>query len=297
MMFPLIVLFLVAGITLICTGSVGFFTSLPNPPVHQFSQRRQEALKQYVALSFFHPLIQYLAGINERSGGAWQARLDLKLRRADRPCDFSAAEYQAICQVGALLLGGPSTLYGCLIFGFGGIIAGGISAAVGFFAPMFVLNEMVIARTTAIILKLPYAIDLLALCLGAGSTFVGAVEELVRDNKDEPLDREFRIFLTELNLGKTRREALTNVAERCGIDLLTSVVMALIQGEEQGVPVNEILKRQAAHIRNVRMAKADEQAQKASTKILFPTILITMAMLLILFGGFIVKLIRGTVLD
>jgi tight adherence protein C len=117
----------------------------------------------------------------------------------------------------------------------------------------------------------------------------------VKTPSEDPLDEEFRIFLTELKLGKTRREGLQNLAYRCGIELLDAVVLAIIQGEEQGVPISEILKREASHIRKVRLERTDENANKASTKILFPTMIIVVATLLMLFGSFIIKLVRGTI--
>ena len=288
---------IVGSIVMMAIGLVGFWSSLENPPPSSFSQRRREALEASAVLMFFHPLILYLADRNLGYPDETRANLELKLRRAGRPLDYTAEEYLAVCQITAICLAAVSGFYGILIFGVGGIFAGVIAALIGYVSPLFVLNEWVNSRVTQLILKLPYAIDLLALCLQSGSTFVGAVEELVREGSDEPLDQEFRIFLTELSLGKTRREALLNLADRCGIELLSGLVMALIQGEEQGIHVAEILKRQAAHIRAVRVMLADEKAQKASTKILFPTMLIVMSVLLILFGSFIVKLLRGKVLE
>ena len=288
---------MIGSAVLVMAGLVGFWRSLDNPPPSNFSQRRREGLEQSAVFQFFHPMILYLAERNLAYPDETRANLEIKLRRAGRPLDYTAEEYLAVCQITALSLSVVAGFYGLLIFGYGGVFAGIIAALIGYVAPLFILNEWVNNRVTLLILKLPYAIDLLALCLQSGSTFVGAVEELVREGTDEPLDQEFRIFLTELSLGKTRREALLNLADRCGIDLLSGLVLALIQGEEQGIHIAEILKRQAAHIRAVRVMLADEKAQKASTKILFPTMLIVISVLMILFGSFVVKLLRGKVLE
>lgn len=288
---------IVCSFVLVMLGLFGLYRSLDNPPPSSFSARRKEALEGSVVFGFFHPVILYLAEFNDSYPDETRAGLELKLRRAGRPLDYTAEEYLAVCQVTAVCLAAVAGFYGILIFGFGGVFAGVIAVVIGYVAPLFVLNEWVNSRVTALVLKLPYAIDLLALCLQSGSTFIGGVEELVKEGGDEPLDQEFRMFLTELSLGKTRREALLNLADRCGIDLLNGLVMALIQGEEQGIHIAEILKRQSAHIRAVRVMLADEKAQKASTKILFPTMMIVMALLLVLFGSFIVKLLRGKVLE
>jgi tight adherence protein C len=288
---------IVAASLLVAMGIAGFWGSLPKPSLATLPTRRREALSASGLFQFVHPLILYLAARNTFYPVETRNNLEVKLRRAGRPCDYSAEEYLAICQISAIVCGLLSGVYGTLIFGLGGVVAGLVAVVFGYVGPLFVLNEWVNSRITKLVLKLPYAIDLLALCLGSGSTFVGAVEELVREGSDEPLDQEFRMFLTELSLGKTRREALLNLSDRCGIELLSGLIMALIQGEEQGIHVADILKRQATHIRAVRVALADEKAQKASTKILFPTMLIVMSVLLILFGSFIVKILRGKVLS
>lgn len=289
---------ILASFVMVLGAFAGMYRQLPNPPPSSFSQRRREALEASEVFRICHPVILFFAEKNEAYPEETRNNLEIKLRRAGRPLDYTAEEYLAVCQVSAFCCCIASITYGVLIFGaLGAMISGGVAGVIGYVAPLFVLNEWVNSRVTALILKLPYAIDLLALCLQSGSTFVGAVEQLVSESTDEPLDQEFRIFLTELSLGKTRREALLNLADRCGIELLNGLVLALIQGEEQGIHVAEILKRQAQHIRAVRVALADEKAHKASTKILFPTMLIVIAVLLILFGSFIVRILRGKVLD
>lgn len=288
---------IVLSFAFIFVGLAGLYRSLDDPPPSSFSKRREEALEASQVFRFFHPIILYLAEFNDAYPEDMRKGMGLKLRRAGRPLDYTPEEYFAVCQITAVIMAVVSGFYGVLIFGFGGAFAGVLAGVVGYVAPLFILNEWVNTRVTALVLKLPYAIDLLALCLQSGSTFVGGVEELVREGGDEPLDQEFRVFLTELSLGKTRREALENLADRCGIELLNGLVMALIQGEEQGIHIAEILKRQSAHIRQIRVMLADEKAQKASTKILFPTMMIVIALLLVLFGSFIVKLLRGKVLE
>gem|GEM_PF-1212814 len=277
-------------------GVVGLFLSIPTPTSGTFSIRRRQALESSPIFEWCHPLILHLASRNARLySQETRNDFEVRIKRAGRPADLTPEEYLAICQIVALVCCAIAFIYGSLFLGIGGIIGGVLAFVLGYFAPIFVLNEMMNTRITKLVIRLPYAIDLLALCLSSGSTFLGAVEELVKGGGDDPLDQEFRVFMTELSLGKTRREALLNLADRCGIELLNNLVISLIQGEEQGVHVAEILRRQAADIRGVRVAKADEKAGKASTKILFPTMLILMSVLLIIFGGFFVKLARGKV--
>jgi len=269
---------------------------MPNPNLSVFSQKRQDAVSTSGLLKLGHRVILWHAPRMERFFSQQTLDLfDLKLRRAGRPGDFLAPEFLAVSQIAACTLGSIGFAYGGLLFGIFGIFFGLLGILIGYFTPILVLNEWMNTRMTLMILRLPYAVDVMALCLSAGSTFIGAVEELVKDSRDHPLDEEFRIFLSELQLGKTRREALLNLTQRCGIDLLDNVVLSVIQGEEQGVPISEVLKREAAHIRKVRIEQADEQANKASTKILFPTMIIVVATLLLLFGSFIIKIFRGTV--
>lgn len=286
---------MMASAIFIARGIETWYDSLAEPPLHMLSQKRQDALEDSILMRIFHRVILHLAPRNKATNPETLESIDLDLRRAGRPGDVTAEEFMAMGQTFAVCLGGTGLIYGCLLTGFGGIATGLMGAIVGYFVPSLVLNEWVQTRMTKMLLRLPYAVDVLALCLSSGATFVGAVEELVKEPNDEPLDEEFRVFLTELKLGKTRREALENLAYRCGIDLLDAVVLAIIQGEEQGVPISHILKREASHIRKVRLEKTDEKANKASTKILFPTMIIVVATLLMLFGSFIIKIIRGTV--
>ena len=90
---------------------------------------------------------------------------------------------------------------------------------------------------------LPYVIDLMALAMGAGLDFPGAVRQVVEksSNPNDPLVEEFTLILQTLNLGRTRKDALTEFARRAPVDAVTEFVNALVQAEERGNPVAEVL--------------------------------------------------------
>ena len=105
--------------------------------------------------------------------------------------------------------------------------------------------------------------------------------------------QEFTYFLQAVRHGKTRRTALSDMAERIGSKDLAPVIDAINTGEQLGTPVGKTLRIQAEGIRAVRTQRAEKIAAEASSKILFPTLLIMIAVLLMLMGPVIIKAVRG----
>jgi tight adherence protein C len=131
--------------------------------------------------------------------------------------------------------------------------------------------------------------------MGAGLDFVGAVRNVVEKwtDKEDALYEELSRFLSELNLGKTRREALEDLEFRAPTDLVKTFVTNAIQAEKRGTPLVEMLKVQAEVARTKRFQQAEKIAGRAGVVILLPLMLIFGATLLLVFGPLIIRAFRG----
>jgi tight adherence protein C len=130
--------------------------------------------------------------------------------------------------------------------------------------------------------ELPELIDLLVVTIEAGVGFAGAMR-IAADRMRGPLGEELRLTLQEQNMGLTTSEALRNLGERCPTDGIRIFVRSIAQGESLGVSMGQIMRNVALEMRKRRRALAEERAQKAPVKMLFPLIfLIFPAMFVVL---------------
>ncbi|RLB46460.1 MAG: hypothetical protein DRJ42_27585, partial [Deltaproteobacteria bacterium] len=146
-------------------------------------------------------------------------------------------------------------------------------------------------RFKAINRALPISIDLAALCMGAGLDFPGALRQIVEKatNRRDPIVEEVNRILQELELGRTRRQALEAFGERCPTDPVRDFVGAVIQAEEKGNPLAEVLRIQARMLRMYRSVMAEENAAKAAVMMMGPLMLIFCAIIVILLGPFLLQ--------
>jgi len=151
------------------------------------------------------------------------------------------------------------------------IVTGGIGAAAGFFLPDVLLYNAGLKRQQQLALTLPDALDLLTICVEAGLGFDAALAQVARNVKG-PLAAEFARVLQEMQIGKSRGEAMRALAERTTSPELRAFVSALTQSTELGIPVANVLREQAREMRVRRRQRAEAQAQRIPVKITFPLI-------------------------
>ena len=149
-----------------------------------------------------------------------------------------------------------------------------------------------VGRLREISRRLPYSLDLIALAMGAGATFTEAVQTVVREKGDDPVNVELRTVLAEMDLGTTRRQSLQNLADRVPLDMLRSIVASIIQAEQLGTPLAEVLHSEATLMRLHRSVRAENKAAVASVRILVPSLLILMSVVLTVFGPVIVRTVK-----
>lgn len=148
----------------------------------------------------------------------------------------------------------------------------------------FYIKKQVSERQKSIRRQLPEIVDLLTLCVEAGLSFNQAMQYILQKNKG-PLINEFEIALKRMNLGDSRREALETMAEHCGIEEMTIFTSSVVQAEELGLPLKDVLVTQSRQARTVRRMKIEEEAQKLAVKILFPLVFLIMPTLFIVILG------------
>jgi len=142
-------------------------------------------------------------------------------------------------------------------------------AAAGFFLPDLLLYNAGQKRQAHIRTELPDAMDMLTICVEAGLGFDAALAQVARAGSG-PLAAELARALQEMQIGKTRTEALRSMAGRTTSPELRAFASALVQAGELGISVASVLREQAKEMRLRRRQWAEEQAQKVPVKILFP---------------------------
>jgi tight adherence protein C len=159
-----------------------------------------------------------------------------------------------------------------------------VMAFIGWRAPLIVVDRRARLRLEQIDYDLPELIDILVVTVEAGLGFSASIRT-ASERISGPLGDELRLALQEQNMGLTTEEALRHMMARADTAAVRSFVRAITQGETLGVSIGEILRSLAIEMRKRRRAYAEERAQKAPIKILFPLVfLIFPAMFVILLG-------------
>jgi tight adherence protein C len=195
-----------------------------------------------------------------------QRRLDL----AGNPSGWTPDRILAAKGLGMFLLGGLGGLYGLRAIGLL-VVGAAVAGAAGFFLPDLLLYNAGVKRQEKLQKALPDALDMLTVCVEAGLGFDAALAQVAR-NTTGPLAAEFSRVLQEIQIGKSRSQALRGMADRTTVPELRSFVSALVQAGELGITIAGVLREQAKEMRLRRRQRAEEKAQKVPVKILFPLV-------------------------
>ena len=161
-----------------------------------------------------------------------------------------------------------------------------------FFIPILHLQQLRDGRQHEVRLALPYVIDLMTLSMEAGLEFMGAVSRVVERAPKGPLIDELAEMLKDIQLGKSRAEALRKMADAIDITEITSLVAILISADQMGSPVSPVLRAQSDTMRLERLVKAEKLGAQASQKILLPLVFFIMpAVFLMIFGPIILQML------
>lgn len=174
-----------------------------------------------------------------------------------------------------------------------GLVFGIPAAAVGFFLPELWLRGRISKRQTDVRKAMPDALDLLTICVEAGLGFDAAMSKVFQKWNNE-VARAFGRVIREIQLGKLRKDALRDMADRLGVPEMTSFVAAVIQSEQLGVSLAKVLRVQADQMRIKRRQLAEEAAHKAPIKMLIPmAILIFPSICIVLMTPAVIMLMQS----
>ena len=140
-------------------------------------------------------------------------------------------------------------------------------------------------RHLSILKSLPNLLDLLTLSVEAGKDFLTALRDILARRPSDVLGDEFKRTLHEIQLGKQRQQALRDLSERVHQPELTSVINAIIQADELGVGIGQLLRIQGDQLRHKRFSRAETLANEAPVKILFPVVLFIFPSVFIILVG------------
>jgi len=146
--------------------------------------------------------------------------------------------------------------------------------------------------------EFPFFLDVLVLGMKAGLTFTAAVEQAIEQLRDGPVRQEFERYLRETRTGVARRIALDRLAQRVVIPAVTNFTAAVIQAEETGGSLGEVLADQARMRRQERFLRAEKLANQAPVKMLFPLIALLFPITFIIIGfPIVIQLIDSGAFD
>lgn len=160
--------------------------------------------------------------------------------------------------------------------------------------PISWLNALVAKRHLQILKALPNVLDLLTLSVEAGRDFLTALRDIVARRQRDALGEELRRTLHEIQLGKSRQSALKEMAQRVRQPELTTVLNAIIQADELGVSIGQLLRVQGDQLRAKRFSMAEKLANEAPVKILFPIVIfIFPCVFLVLMGPLVAQALKS----
>jgi tight adherence protein C len=250
---------------------------------------------------FFQRVIAPILGRTARlvAGFFPQSRMQALHRRlamAGRPGGLSASDFIGIKAWSLLLIGGGVGLVGYLgqyPRTMQSLVLWLLLSAVAFMLPDIWLSRRVTRRQTEITLNLPDTLDMLVVGIEAGLSFENALLEII--NKwQHALSQELQQVQRDIGIGLQRRQALADMAERVNVSDLSQFISALNQAEELGLSIARVLLVQAEEMRIKRRQRAQEAANKAPIKMLFPMVfLIFPALFAVLLGPGIPSLLQA----
>jgi tight adherence protein C len=309
MVSPILLLGVAVIAIIIIAGSVFLLRRAEADPltarIDEFAAREEIVSIEDIELSLsitdriFVPIIRKVSDFVIRYTP--QTTLDRTARQlelAGNPRNMSAAGFWILRGVATIGIGGLVVMMMArndaptsklLLYGLG-------AAAVGNYLPAMFLRSVIDRRKQAIIKKLPDALDLMTICVDAGLTFNAAMQK-VAEKWEDPLSTEFGRVIYEMQLGKSRRQAMKDMADRTDVPDVTSFIAAILQAEQLGVGIGKVLRIQSEQMRVRRRQRAEEKAQQAPVKMTFPLVfLIFPSIFIVLLGPAGIQVARSDAL-
>jgi len=219
-----------------------------------------------------------------------------RLAMAGNPSGITAGDFVGVKGLAMVMIVGVTVLFGVLThypLNYFSVLLLVILAFCGFFLPDVWLSRRIKQRQQGLVNALPDALDMLTIAIEAGLSFENALQEIA-GKWDNELSREFTRVLRDIGMGQSRRQALLGLSDRTGVRDIVSFVASLNQAEELGVSIGRVLSVQAEELRVRRRQRAQERANQAPIKMMFPLVfLIFPAIFAVLLGPAVPQLLRS----
>lgn len=248
---------------------------------------RERELSLPLAKRVLQPLMTKAAGLFVQVlPSEKEAALEKKISRAGLAGRLKPVELMVFKYLGAvsLVLGilSAAGALGMSLLNTAVIAAAGVP--LGLMAPEYYLVLRARRRNMEAEEQLPHILDLLTVSVEAGLGFDGAVYKVIEKTRGV-LVQDMKLMMQEIKVGKPRREALKDMADRFDVPDLNNFVSAIILGEQLGISIGNVLRRQADQIRIRKRQNAEERAMKAPIKMLFPLVFLIFPALFIIILG------------
>lgn len=169
-----------------------------------------------------------------------------------------------------------------------------VMGIVGFYYPNIWLKGLIAKRNQAVLLAMPFIVDMLALSVEAGLDFMAAIQRVIEKAPPSPLVEEFETLIKETRIGSSRAEGLRQLGWRVNIIEINSFCATLIAADSVGASISPILKQLSGELRVKRSSRAEQQGATAATKILIPMIFFILpAVLVAIFAPMALKAMTG----
>jgi tight adherence protein C len=302
-----VITFLIPALLAVAIFGVFIYISMPKRKtvtieerLNQFAERPRTLEEMELDQPFYERVVKpVIANITRLFGkltpkqGAEKLRQQLVL--AGNPYNMQAAEFTGMRMMASLVLGGV-TVGLCLLGGSETkdlLLYSLVMAMLGFLLPVFWLGRRIKQRKKIILKTLPDAIDLMTISVEAGLAFDGAMQR-VAEKWDNALSAEFSRAISEMRVGKMKRDALKEMVVRTGVNDLATFVASIIQADQLGVSISKVLRIQSEQMRVRRRQRAEEQAHKAPILMMIPLVfLIFPATYIIILGPAVPKMMSA----
>jgi tight adherence protein C len=244
---------------------------------------RLRASKTSILFTLLWPFLRFFTAYAAVPQGQWiakrRAELELWLRQADDPAGLVPSEVLG----SSLMLGVVLAVVSAWQFFWPAALP---AFLLGLYVPYDSIRGTAAQRIISVGRSVPTMADLIVLSMESGMDFIGSVRLLVAktavaDGK-MPIRDELLMFLHQLNLGRTRKVALKLFAERVPADSVRSFTTAVIQAEEKGMPLRDILRIQADILRHRRVQESEAYIANANLQMLGPVMLVIAALMIVI---------------
>ena len=291
---------LVAGIAVIAVGvSRNRQVDVIGDRLNQFTERAASLEDLELQQPFFQRVIvpmskSLLVALGKYGPKQSAERLKVSIQQAGSPGNITPLMFSGLRIVLAAVL--------FIVFGFvtlrtmdflQAMLYTMFGVVIGYLLPGIWLGQQIKKRKYNIVKSLPDALDLLTIAVEAGLAFDSGIQR-VAEKWDNELSREFRRVLADMRLGRARRDSLKDLATRTGVEDVQTFTAAIIQADQLGVSMSKILRIQSDQMRIRRRQRAEEAAQKAPVKMLFPMVfLIFPALFVVILGPAVPRIMTG----